>query len=130
MSVNRHSGDGCQGACCLRVTGLGVVAQGKTILRSIDLHVHCGQIVALIGPNGAGKSTLFKAILGQQPHTGTIEFERSGGKKTRPPLTGESPSACWTSLWPPGTPGPPFCPCPRECGRRCASVWPGSTERG
>ncbi len=92
MSVNRHSGDGCQGACCLRVTGLGVVAQGKTILRSLDLHVHCGQIVALIGPNGAGKSTLFKAILGQQPHTGSIEFERSGGKKTRP-LVGYVPQS-------------------------------------
>lgn len=84
MSVHKHQGDGCKGACCLRVEHLGVVADGKTILRSIDLHIHCGQIVALIGPNGAGKSTLFKAILGQQPHTGTIEFERSGGKKTRP----------------------------------------------
>lgn len=84
MSVHRHGGDDCKGACCLRVEGLGVVAEGRTILRSIDLHVHCGQIVALIGPNGAGKSTLFKAILGQQAHTGSIVFERSGGEKTRP----------------------------------------------
>lgn len=92
MSVHKHSGDGCKGACCLRVSGLGVTAQGKTILRSIDLHIHCGQIVALIGPNGAGKSTLFKAILGQQAHTGTIEFERSGGERTRP-LVGYVPQS-------------------------------------
>lgn len=84
MSVHRHEGDGCKGSCCLRVEGLGVAAEGKTILRSIDLHIHCGQIVALIGPNGAGKSTLLKAILGQQSHTGAISFERSGGEKTRP----------------------------------------------
>ena len=92
MSVHKHSGDGCKGACCLRVAGLGVVAEGKTILRSIDLHIHCGQIVALIGPNGAGKSTLLKAILGQQAHTGSIEFERSGGEKTRP-LVGYVPQS-------------------------------------
>lgn len=92
MSVHKHSGDGCKGACCLQVSGLGVTAQGKTILRSIDLHIHCGQIVALIGPNGAGKSTLFKAILGQQAHTGTIEFERSGGERTRP-LVGYVPQS-------------------------------------
>ena len=28
----------------------------------------------MIGKNGAGKSTLIKAILGDIPHTGTIEF--------------------------------------------------------
>lgn len=92
MSVHKHSGDGCKGACCLQVSGLGVTAQGKTILRSIDLHIHCGQIVALIGPNGAGKSTLFKTILGQQAHTGTIQFERSGGERTRP-LVGYVPQS-------------------------------------
>ena len=92
MSVHKHSGDGCKGACCLRVEDLGVVADGKTILRSIDLHIHCGQIAAIIGPNGAGKSTLFKAILGQQSHTGRIEFERSGGEKTRP-LVGYVPQS-------------------------------------
>ncbi len=92
MSIHKHQGDDCHSACCLRVEGLGVTAQGKTILHSIDLHIHCGQIVALIGPNGAGKSTLLKAILGQQPHTGSIDFERAGGKKTRP-LVGYVPQS-------------------------------------
>ena len=121
MSLHKHGGDGCKGACCLRVEGLGVVAEGKTILHSIDLHIHCGQIVALIGPNGAGKSTLFKAILGQQAHTGSIDFERSGGEKTRP-LVGYVPQSpafdrgdpvsvldlfvSATALWPASTSSP------------------------
>lgn len=92
MSVQKHHGSGCHDACCLRVSDLGVAAEGKTILRNIDLHIHCGQIVALIGPNGAGKSTLFKAILGQRPHTGTIDFERAGGHPTRP-LVGYVPQS-------------------------------------
>lgn len=92
MSVQKHHGSGCHDACCLRVSDLGVVAEGKTILQHIDLHIHCGQIVALIGPNGAGKSTLFQSILGQRPHTGTIDFERAGGQPTRP-LVGYVPQS-------------------------------------
>lgn len=84
MTIHKHSGDNCHDFCCLQVNGLGVVSDGRTILRDIDLHIHCGQIVAVIGPNGAGKSTLFQAILGQRPHTGSIDFQRSGGEKTRP----------------------------------------------
>lgn len=84
MTIHKHSGDNCHDSCCLRVSGLGVVSDGRAILRDIDLHIHCGQIVAVIGPNGAGKSTLFQAILGQRPHTGSIDFQRSGGEKTRP----------------------------------------------
>lgn len=87
MSIQKHQNicdaSGCR-ACCLRLTGLGVTAGEKTILHDVDLHLHCGEITALIGPNGAGKSTLFKAILGQIPHTGSLEFERAGGKRTRP----------------------------------------------
>ena len=77
-------GAGCAGACCLRVEHLGVDMGGADILRDVNFHLHCGQIVALIGPNGAGKSSLFKAVLGQIPHSGTIEFQKAGGKHTRP----------------------------------------------
>ena len=77
-------GAGCAGACCLRVEHLGVDIGGADILRDVNFHLHCGQIVALIGPNGAGKSSLFKAVLGQIPHSGTIEFQKAGGKHTRP----------------------------------------------
>lgn len=84
MTIHNHSGDSCHDSCCLQVNGLGVVSDGRAILHDIHLHIHCGQIVAVIGPNGAGKSTLFQAILGQRPYTGSIEFQRSGGEKTRP----------------------------------------------
>lgn len=80
-----HGGAGCHGACCLRVSDLGVTMGADPILRDVNLHIHCGEIVALIGPNGAGKSTLFKAILGQFPiSSGTIQFETAGGHRTRP----------------------------------------------
>lgn len=88
MSVHKHgdlpAGVGCSGACCLRGEGLGVTVGEQVILRDVDFHLHCGEITALIGPNGAGKSTLFKTILGQLPHTGTLEFQQAGGKRTRP----------------------------------------------
>ena len=84
--------DHCHDLCCLRTTGLSVTAGTDAILHNVDLHLHCGEIVALIGPNGAGKSTLFKAILGQIPYTGTIDFETAGGRRTRP-LVGYVPQS-------------------------------------
>ena len=88
MSVHKHddlpAGAGCSRACCLRAEGLGVTAGDQVILHDVDSHLHCGEITALIGPNGAGKSTLFKTVLGQLPHTGTIDFQQAGGKHTRP----------------------------------------------
>jgi zinc transport system ATP-binding protein len=80
-----HNSQNCHDACCLRLTGLGVTAgDGQRLLHDVNLHIHCGEIVAVIGPNGAGKSTLFKAILSQQSYTGTIHFETSGGHPARP----------------------------------------------
>lgn len=86
MSVHRHkdTGPGCAGTCCLQITDLGVSFGGEDVLRNVSFHLHCGEIVALIGPNGAGKSSLFRSILGQAPHTGSIQFQRAGGDKTRP----------------------------------------------
>lgn len=86
MSVHKHvdSGPGCAGSCCLKVNDLGVNFGSEEVLHGVSFHLHCGEIVALIGPNGAGKSSLFRTILGQIPHTGTIEFQRAGGDKTRP----------------------------------------------
>ncbi|MEG0441969.1 MAG: metal ABC transporter ATP-binding protein [Oscillospiraceae bacterium] len=94
MSVHKHEncGDGCHGVCCLRVEDLGVNFGEGEVLSHVNLHLHCGEIVALIGPNGAGKSSLFRAILGQTAHTGSIHFERAGGQKTRP-LVGYVPQS-------------------------------------
>ena len=78
-----HSGD-CDHSCCLKIDKLSVRIGEDTILRDVDLHIHCGQLVALIGPNGAGKSTLIRSILGQRDYAGTISFHSADGQSTRP----------------------------------------------
>ena len=83
----------CGGLCCLRLDNVGVNVGGAELLHGVSLHLHCGEIAALIGPNGAGKSSLFKAILGQLPHTGAIEFRRPGGKGPSRPVIGYVPQA-------------------------------------
>ena len=80
--LHPHAGD-CEHACCLKIEHLSVRIGGEAILDDINLHMHCGQIVALIGPNGAGKSTLIRAILGQREYEGKITFHSADGKQTR-----------------------------------------------
>lgn len=65
------------GLHCIKVNHLGVNLGGQEILKDINLHIHCGSLNAIIGRNGAGKSTLIRAILGDIPHTGNIEFKDS-----------------------------------------------------
>lgn len=44
-----------------------------TVLRSVDLEVEAGTVVALMGVNGAGKTTLARAVTGMLPfHAGTV----------------------------------------------------------
>jgi Fe-S cluster assembly ATP-binding protein len=49
----------------LEIRNLHVSAEGKQILKGLNLNVSAGQIHALMGPNGSGKSTLANAIMGQ-----------------------------------------------------------------
>ena len=83
MKLFFHGG-GCGDACCLRIQDLSVKYGENRIFEHINLHVHCGEMVALIGPNGAGKSTLLKAILGQQEYDGVIAFSSPGARDRRP----------------------------------------------
>lgn len=57
---------------------------GVVAVDNLNLEINQGEIVALIGPNGAGKSSLLKAILGQFPHTGNLEFFLASGDKAQP----------------------------------------------
>ena len=77
-------GGSCGHSCCLRVENLSVRIGADSILKDMNLHVHCGEMVALIGPNGAGKSTFLKAILGQREFTGTIAFSEPGQRSKKP----------------------------------------------
>lgn len=89
MNIGSHGG-ACGHSCCLRIQELSVKIGGDAILKDVNLHVHCGEMVALIGPNGAGKSTLLKAILGQQEYDGVISFSVPG-QRTRKPKIGYVP---------------------------------------
>ncbi len=79
MKPTIHGGK-CGDSCCLRVQNLSVKIGNEAILSDMNLHVHCGQLVALIGPNGAGKSTFLKAILGQREYDGIIAFSTPGSR--------------------------------------------------
>ncbi len=85
MNIGSHGGS-CGHSCCLRIQDLSVKIGNDAILRNINLHTHCGELIALIGPNGAGKSTLLKAILGQQPYTGIISFSVPGQRNRKPKI--------------------------------------------
>lgn len=85
MNFGLH-GNGCSHSCCLRIQNLSVKIGSETILDNIDLHAHCGELVALIGPNGAGKSTLLKAILGQREYSGVISFATPGERNRKPKI--------------------------------------------
>ncbi len=83
MKLFTHGG-GCGDSCCLRVQNLSITIGNDKILQDVNLHVHCGEMVALIGPNGAGKSTFLKAILGQRDYDGVIAFSVPGQRSRKP----------------------------------------------
>jgi cystine transport system ATP-binding protein len=61
------------GAPLLRVAGLRKSFGDNEVLRSIDLEVQRGQVVALIGPSGSGKTTVLRSLNGlETPDAGRV----------------------------------------------------------
>lgn len=58
----------------LDIKDLRVTAEGKEILKGLDLHVNPGEVHAIMGPNGSGKSTLARALSGHP------QYEVTGGE--------------------------------------------------
>ena len=82
MNFGTHGGS-CGHSCCLRIQNVSVQIGKDKILKDVNMHLHCGQIVALIGPNGAGKSTLLKAVLGEREYEGIISFSVPGQRNRK-----------------------------------------------
>jgi zinc transport system ATP-binding protein len=72
--------------CCTRVEGLTVKLGGAVVLDKVDLHLNCGEVVAVVGPNGAGKTTLLRTMLGELPYQGKIIFRVNGRASLKPKL--------------------------------------------
>lgn len=87
----RSKGNECSHMCCTKIENFAVVIGKTQILKDINLHIHCGELTALIGANGAGKSTLLKAILGEIPHSGTLQYLDAKGVRSGHPLIGYVP---------------------------------------
>lgn len=84
-----HTADGF---CCARIQDLSVQLGSQRVLENINLHVHCGEMMAIIGPNGAGKTTLLRALLGEVSSVGAFTFNAvRGGRPARAPRLGYVP---------------------------------------
>ncbi|MEV6302612.1 ABC transporter ATP-binding protein [Actinoplanes sp. NPDC051861] len=59
----------------LRVSGLSVRLGGSHVLQDVTFGVAATGVTALLGRNGAGKTTTLRAILGEVPAEGAVEYD-------------------------------------------------------
>ena len=62
----------------LSIKNLHATADGKSILKGINLEISPGEVHAIMGPNGSGKSTLSHVLAGRDGYEiteGEVIFE-------------------------------------------------------
>jgi zinc transport system ATP-binding protein len=59
----------------LSVKNLSISAGRRTIVNDANFSLLRNASLAIVGPNGSGKTLLLKALLGLQPHVGTIQWQ-------------------------------------------------------
>ncbi len=70
MSIPEHA--------YINASGVGVIRQGRAILRDITLRVGASDFITVVGPNGAGKTMLLKALMGlEKIDSGTITHKEN-----------------------------------------------------
>jgi branched-chain amino acid transport system ATP-binding protein len=68
--------EGPKSSSVMAVEDLSVGYGGMPVVRSVNLHVDAGEVVALLGANGAGKTTTILAIAGElKPLSGKVLWE-------------------------------------------------------
>ena len=59
----------------IRFSQVSLTLSGAPILEDINETIQSGSIHCVIGPNGGGKTSLIRCLLGEMPHTGSIEID-------------------------------------------------------
>src|SRR6056300_313816 len=52
-----------------RLDSVGLVLDGRAIVKTVSLEVYPGEVLALVGPNGAGKSSILSLLAGDSEAT-------------------------------------------------------------
>lgn len=70
--------------CCIKIENMNVEFGGNSVVRDVNFHINCAELVALTGPNGAGKTSLLRAIIGEIPCRGKMTFQVAGRPQPSP----------------------------------------------
>ena len=67
-----------------RLDSVGLVLDGRAIVKNVTLEIFPGEVLALVGPNGAGKSSILSLLSGDvQATSGTAFLESKDVTKYR-----------------------------------------------